>query len=613
MLSLVHVSLLILGASPERLSAVESTASSSNEICVTDVPTQAPSLLQEILPLRNAQRNLSVTLDQQETTTSTSQNTSTEPTGLGEFSTKASSFFPQNQFRLTHAVLLAVQNNTWSIQSRYLCMGIISVTFIFGAGYLIYHLVVLAKRKRDSSDDEKAMSSKESSFTSGISEGFFKRALSSTSVATATPEPKRHTLMMEKDLVNIVANAHYDVTRFPGHVACITSDSSGDRHGFLEREIHARTHSKVRWVFGYLLAVAVTCLMPLIAVFGKTPTECAVIRTVSKIARPGTDAFHSLSEDEIWLCNIHKGHMQPVFIAVATSAGYVGPLICFVFAISLHISILAGAHRHWAFGFYTRTLLWLFNLFSPFIRKVLFNYVHKPENSSLSSIVFAWKWMSYTPYMIMYWWLTTMILFVIGAILMRELEWGGILILFVGRLYLPVMSYILGASDRLRHVITSALQNTYFPFDDDENTPSCSRPMSLSSSGLGIVKTDVWYRLFQTRGKCFACSAHEFDLLLRYIEDSHNGTKQGGKRWPIWWHDDVTVTGNNVLTEVFLEDMEVVITNSERASYSLGRKKRLASQGHSVEDGNLDAGAEEILMNFYKRIQALRWSAPDGK
>jgi len=243
----------------------------------------------------------------------------------------------------------------------------------------------------------------------------------------------------------------------------------------------------------------------------------------------------------------------------------------------------------------------------------LFNYVNKPENSNFSSISFVWKWMSYTPYMIMYWWTSTMLLFVGGAIAMHEVEWGGILILFVGRLYLPMMALVLGANDRLCQVITSALQNTYFPCSDDLNTPSLLRAMSLNSSGLGIVKTDVWYRLFQTRGKCFACSAHEFDLLLRYIEDSHNGTKQGGKRWPIWWHDDVAVTGNNVLTEVFLEDMEVVITNSERASYSLRRKGRLAAQGHSVEDGNLDAGAEEVLMGFHKRIQALRWSAPEGK
>merc|ERR1719428_418760 len=202
-------------------------------------------------------------------------------------------------------------------------MGVISIAFIFGAGYLIYYLVVLAKRKRDSSDDEKAMSSKESSFTSGISEGFFKRALSSTSVATATPEPKRHTLMLERDLVNVVANAHYDVTRYPGHVVCITSDSSGDRHGFLEREIHARTHSKVKWSLKYLIAVAVTCLMPLVAVFGKTPTECAVIRTVSKIALPSQKAMKALNEEEIWLCQIHKGNIQPLFVAVATSAGYV--------------------------------------------------------------------------------------------------------------------------------------------------------------------------------------------------------------------------------------------------------------------------------------------------
>merc|ERR1719316_2645319 len=193
---------------------------------------------------------------------------------------------------------------------------------------------------------------------------------------------------------------------------------------------------------------------------------------------------------------------------------------------------------------------------------------------------------------------------------MKEAEWGGILILFVGRLYMPMMSLILGANDRLSQVIISALQNTYFPFDDD-NTPHSMRAMSLSSTG--IVKTDVWYRLFQTRGKCFACSTHEFDLLLRYLEDSHNGTKQGGKRWPIWWHDDVSVTGNNVLTEVFLQDMGVTITNVDRASYTLGRKGRLAAQGHSVEDGNLDVGAEEMLTDFHKRLQALCWSAPEDK
>merc|ERR1719265_614885 len=216
--------------------------------------------------------------------------------------------------------------------------------------------------------------------------------------------------------------------------------------------------------------------------------------------------------------------------------------------------------------------------------------------------------MSYTPYMIIYWWVSTMALLLFGAVVMHEAEWGGILILFVGRLYLPLMSLILGANDRLSQAIISALQNTYFPCADDESTPHALRAMSLSSTG--IVKTEVWYRLFQSKGKCFACSTHEFDLLLRYLEDSHNGTKQGGKRWPIWWHDDVSVTGNNVLTEIFLEDIEVVITNSERATWSLGRKRRLAAQGHSVEDGNLDVGAEEVLMNFHKRIQALRWSVP---
>merc|ERR1719265_2056381 len=163
--------------------------------------------------------------------------------------------------------------------------------------------------------------------------------------------------------------------------------------------------------------------------------------------------------------------MKPIFVAVATSAGYVGPIVCLITAIGLHISVLLfGTTRHWIFNLYTRMLLWVFNQFNSYIQPVLCNYVNKPENSNLSSIVFVWKYMSYTPYMIIYWWVTTMTVFICGAVAMREVEWGGILILFVGRLYLPIMSVILGANDRLCQVITSALQNTYFPCSDDLNT-----------------------------------------------------------------------------------------------------------------------------------------------
>jgi hypothetical protein len=496
MLSQVHASafltMVVVGGLPKLLLAVESIAmaTAASEFCAADAQTQhGPSLLQEIGNWRSVQRNLSINVDQQETIKDTSHDRETAGFAAMALGKKVSSLLPQDQFRLTHAVLLAVRHNTWSPQSKYLIVVLIIVVFVLAAGYIVYCLFVFIQSKqRDTStkDDDKALNHKESSFSSSISESFFAMR------GTRTEDPQRlptkqeiggDTLIMEKDLVNIVANAHYDVTRFPGHVVCITSDSSGDRHGFLEREIHVRTHTPLRWALSYLLAVAVTCLMPLLAVFGKTPTECAVIRAVSKIARPGQEAFNTLSEDEVWLCNAHKGKMGPVFIAVATSGGYVGPLICFIFAILLHISILAGAQRHWVLGLYTRALLWSFNQFSPFMGKILFNYVNKPEHSNLSSIFFAWKWMSYTPNMIMYWWTTTMLLFVIGAIAMHEVEWGGILILFVGRLYLPVIEQILGAKDRLRHVITSALQNTYFPIVDDENTPNALRAISLSSTG----------------------------------------------------------------------------------------------------------------------------------
>jgi len=608
---------LILCVLPELLLA--------NEVCITDEPTQrGPSLLQEI-PWRYTQRNLSATPIHQEPTEGTSQRA--EPRSLASWGSKVSNLSLEKHFRLTHAVLLALWH--WDPHAIFVVAGLIIIFVCLGGGFLLYSLCVfLWGKQHDAGDHEpEIVGAKRSSFTAGFFEGLFtkKPVVSAPSIRTAPSEglllssetqsldrsrTQIYTLAMEKDLVNIVANAHYDVTRYPGHVVCITSDSSGDRHGFLEQEIHARTHSKLRWAFMYLLAVAVTCILPLVAVFGKTPTECAVIQTVSKLAGPELQASKALKEEQFWLCNVHKGHMQPVLVAIATSAGYVGPLMCLICAILLHISILTGTHRNWIFSWYTRTMCWVFAQFSKFMAPVLFNYVNKPENSNMTSIVFVWKWMSYTPYMIIYWWLTTMALFVTGAIAMHELEWGGILILFVGRLYLPLMSLILGANDRLSQVIISALQNTYFPCADDESTPHALRAMSLSSTG--IVKTDVWYRLFQSKGKCFACSTHEFDLLLRYLEDSHNGTKQGGKRWPIWWHDDVAVTGNNVLTEVFLEDIEVVITNSDRASYSIGRKRRL-TQGHSVEDGNLDSGAEEMLMGFHKRIQELRWSAPQAK
>lgn len=609
--SLLHewasLSLLVL-LHPQLLLAKEKIGIPLNEICVAHVPAEkGPSLLQDIVPWRSAQPNLSTSSTEKDAPQSTHGHERTRFAALG---TEMSELLPQKQFRLTKALLLAVRHNTWSSQSKYLVVGFLSVTFCLGAGFIAYCYVLasLWNERPDAADNEKETTGgKKSSFTSGIVEGFFAKNLAScTHVAKATEcrglltqesqstiNP-RHPVAMEKDLVNIVANAHYDVTRYPGHVVCITSHSSGERHGFLEGQIHSKVHSKVKWSLKYLLAMGVTCLMPLIAVFGKAPTECAVIKIVSKIALPSQEALKALIEEENLLCNIHRDNIEPLFVV---AAGCVGYLICFVFTISLHVSILTGAHKNWVFNSFTRCLLWTFNQFSAFMRPVVFNYVNKPENSNLSSISCVWKWLSYTPYMIIYLWTSTMLLFVCGAIAMHEVEWGGILILCVGSIYLPVMSLILGANDRLCQVITSALENTYFPCGDDENTPTPLRAMSLNSSS---VTTDVWYRLFQNRGRRFACSTHEFDLLLRYLEDSHNGTKQGGKRWPIWWHDDVAVTGNNVLTEVFLQDMGVTITNVDRTPYS-------------HEYGNLDAGAEEILTDFHKRLQALCWSAPEDK
>merc|ERR1712232_1182161 len=50
-------------------------------------------------------------------------------------------------------------------------------------------------------------------------------------------------------------------------------------------------------------------------------------------------------------------------------------------------------------------------------------------------------------------------------------------------------------------------------------------------------------------------------MIVAYFETCHNGVE--GEQWPIWWHDDLCISGNQTLEKLYVHDLNVLMCNRE--------------------------------------------------
>eukprot|EP00449_Zooxanthella_nutricula_P053813 CAMPEP_0198574856 /NCGR_PEP_ID=MMETSP1462-20131121/115326_1 /TAXON_ID=1333877 /ORGANISM="Brandtodinium nutriculum, Strain RCC3387" /LENGTH=348 /DNA_ID=CAMNT_0044306085 /DNA_START=5 /DNA_END=1047 /DNA_ORIENTATION=- len=307
----------------------------------------------------------------------------------------------------------------------------------------------------------------------------------------------------------------------------------------------------------YVLATAVTYVLPLIAIFIKTP-QCDIEAMISE----ETDLETTMGEF-LGACTVGK---YPAAL-VAAFAVVAGPAYNVAVCLFLSATLLCTPRVYSA---YVRLVLAVFVHLRDVVAPVLYTGV-KAQPHALGSPFRIWRRLSFLPYTIMGWFLG--VNFAILSTNRKHLfSTAYILGSFLYYTYIPALVAIFAPADSAFAVIVNCELQRRSLQQHESLSPSGSPAVGLkkartvtdaSSASTAAIQshmtaTDVWWRLFNHSGSVFALSSLELAAVCEYFELSQRGLD--GNRWPVWWHDDLYITGNTGLTAIYIEDMDVLLT-----------------------------------------------------
>jgi len=408
---------------------------------------------------------------------------------------------------------------------------------------------------------------------------------------------------MQLMLVNLIANANYDVTRYPGHVAWIT-ESNVSRRGFLEKLIDQKQWGRLHWISRYVLGLAILSAVPTFTLLVKQPSRCKYLDNLRILDIPEiSDATHKVLTD-MWECsNINSQTSMRGILEISLIPASLAPCLYLFMTVTLWLSLFCTDRLY---RLYVKFVVSVLNTFQAKIEPVLFNGLKKPTEHSVSSIISVGRRIWYLPYYIGIMFAILLVFFAGVALFYHEISWGFVMVVFVYQTYCPVMKWTYGAEDTLVKVLLSELRKRDVEERDvvylgsEASTSYMQRIQGRSSCFR--PQTDVWLRLFYNKGKTFALSCLELSMILRYFEDNQRGLdwrKEKFVAWPIWWHDDLHLTGNGMIQDVWIEDLNILLsTNTTLMDTILGYQLLNESPGGDVE-------AEKFVEMMYNRAHKL--------
>eukprot|EP00928_Gymnodinium_smaydae_P012170 TRINITY_DN14425_c0_g1_i2.p1 TRINITY_DN14425_c0_g1~~TRINITY_DN14425_c0_g1_i2.p1 ORF type:complete len:444 (+),score=34.00 TRINITY_DN14425_c0_g1_i2:59-1390(+) len=396
--------------------------------------------------------------------------------------------------------------------------------------------------------------------------------------------------MVEAALVRLVANAHYDVTRYPGQVARMANGQHTEklkaRRQYLGREMYEHSHSAVNWTIRLVVAIAFTAAIPIVAFLSKVPSKCVFQDMLAIHERE----YHMRREEQqlYFICEV-KERFPFVILAVGTSACWLGPAV-WVFVSIVYGFSLSCTRR--AYSWHVWLVLNLFRYRPRQVKAIQMNFVEKPiaheiKGNPLRLTLHVLSRLFYLPYLVGVWFATLVVMFLIVSFYIGEFTWGAVMLLTLLNAYFPAMDLILGADTRLVNLITSDLRRCKLPLPED-----LMKTEGMANIVEELAVSDVWWRLFNEQKAMFCCTLHEFELILRYFKESHEGyhsaVRTTRKRWPIWWHDELLLSGNNYIKEVFISDEGTTLYHSS-----------------SPHPRSIPANAAKAFSKWYNEIQAM--------
>jgi len=195
------------------------------------------------------------------------------------------------------------------------------------------------------------------------------------------------------------------------------------------------------------------------------------------------------------------------------------------------------------------TILRLSDLVRPLVFRMLLGGM-KPDEHSLCSVLDIAARNGWMPYTVSYWFASMCLAVCLAQ--GKNFSFTAVVLLLLWKAYFPVVVWIFAPDAALELVVKAELERRI--------TTHVSSEMVHGS--LSRQRSNVWGRLFEHKGDAmFACTTKDLDSILEYFEMSHHGV--GAQRWPVWWHDDLRITGNTALKSVYLHDINIFVSRDE--------------------------------------------------
>jgi len=405
-------------------------------------------------------------------------------------------------------------------------------------------------------------------------------------------------------LVNLISNAFYDVTRYPGHVVWIT-ETKADRRVFLEQMIDQRERTNLSWILRCILGLLMVSAIPLVTIMVKKPYQCR-FEHLQRLDLPGMlnateEVLAGLEECDVY--SDDRWGSREGILPLALVPLLVGPCWYFGLTVTMWVSLLCTRR---IYNTYVRVVLSAFSVLKGKVEPVLFNGLKKPISHSLSSITDVAHRIWYFPYLLLLMFLTIIVLFIWMAMTYGEYSWGVLLSVFVYQTYFPAMAWIYGTDHSLMTILMSELRRKELQESDVVELGSYSNNLYMkltnSRDNSLMPQTDVWSRLFNNTGPTFALNRCEISYLVRYFEANQKGLdwrKEKHVAWPIWWHDDLCLTGNGKIRDIYVEDLNILLSVDAGSAYSSSGYTFLGDPSHD------DAETEKFLDKIFDRISKL--------
>lgn len=337
-------------------------------------------------------------------------------------------------------------------------------------------------------------------------------------------------------IIEAFGNAHYDVTRYPAHVAVMTDPEHQDK---FQKLIDQYSNSGPLQRAGrFVLAAVLTFVVPFVVLHYKEPEECMVMSTVTRYFV----AEKVNSASPLCVVGLHASIMMSI---VAVALGIVYNLAV---SLLMSFSLLCTTKLY---SLYVCFILRGFIYLRPHMEPVLYTLT-KPVNTRLANVFAVWKRLSHPAYLIAYWVFSIVLVVVSHAGLERQITFATCLIWILQQTYLPGVVWILRAEPTLQEAVKFELSSRVCP--DVGHLKLKRASFSRSRNGM----SDMWWRLFELKKNVFTCSAAEVYLMIEYFQHSHRGVD--GKSWPIEWHDRLCITGNSHLNTIYVDDLNLLLT-----------------------------------------------------